>query len=61
MRQQAEPLVLKFFNGDILKTKQWMRAKHPLLGFLSPEDLISLGKTKKLLSHISSLLEGSIP
>jgi len=41
-------LVADFFAGDALKTALWFRTKNPLLGELSPRDMIRYGRMEKL-------------
>lgn len=47
-------LVAEFFEGDIPKTAQWFIIPNPLLGNLSPRDMIRLGRYKKLLKFIQT-------
>ena len=50
-------LVLKFFDGDHLKTDLWFRSPNPLLGgTLSPDDMIQLRRAKKLLKFVQGQL-----
>jgi hypothetical protein len=41
-------LVADFFAGDVRKTALWFRTKNPLLGNLSPRDMIRYGRMEKL-------------
>jgi hypothetical protein len=41
-------LVAEFFNGNANKTALWFRTSNPLLGSLSPRDMIRYGRMKKL-------------
>ena len=41
-------LVAEFFAGDARKTALWFRTKNPLLGNLSPRDMIRYGRMEKL-------------
>lgn len=61
MKQKIEAIVLDFFKGDVLKAKQWMQTKNPLLGYLSPNDLINLGKARKLFRQVNCLLSEELP
>lgn len=52
----AVNLVAEHFSGDIQKTALWFRIPNPLLGNVSPRDMIRFGRFKKLLKFI----QGSI-
>jgi hypothetical protein len=41
-------LVAEFFAGDLVKTALWFRTRNPMLGELSPRDMIRYGRMKKL-------------
>lgn len=45
-----------FFN-DIDKTYAWLKTKNPLLGDLSPLDLIKLGKGRKILKFVINCID----
>lgn len=49
-------LVNSYFKSD-LKTKRWFRAKNPLLGNVSPLDMINRGRHAKLLMFIRLALD----
>lgn len=42
-------LVAEFFNGDRRKTALWFQVPNPLLGHVSPRDMIRLGRCHKVL------------
>jgi hypothetical protein len=50
-------LVAQFFNGDVVKTGLWFRTKNPLLGNLSPRDMIRYGRYEKLRRFVMEALE----
>jgi len=50
-------LVAQFFNGDIVKTSLWFRTKNPLLGNLSPRDMIRYGRYEKLRRFVMDALD----
>jgi hypothetical protein len=50
-------LVAQFFNGDVIKTSLWFRTKNPLLGNLSPRDMIRYGRYEKLRRFVMEALE----
>lgn len=50
-------LVAEFFEGDQLKTAMWFKTPNPMLGNISPRDMIRYGRYKKLLNFVQSALE----
>jgi hypothetical protein len=50
-------LVAQFFNGDVVKTSLWFRTKNPLLGNLSPRDMIRYGRYEKLRRFVMDALD----
>ena len=46
-------LVAEFFNGNAEKTALWFRTINPMLGDISPRDMIRLGRYKKLQKFIN--------
>lgn len=45
-------LVAQFFGGDPQKTALWFRTKNPMLGEISPRDMIRFGRYEKLRRFI---------
>lgn len=45
-------LVAKHFKGDATKTTLWFTAPNPLLGNITPRDMIRFGRYKKLFKFI---------
>lgn len=45
-------LVAEHFDGDVDKTALWFRTPNPMLGEISPREMIRLGRYKKLLSFV---------
>ena len=45
-------LVAEAFNGDSEKTTFWFKEQNPLLGYVSPRDMIKLGRYKKLMQFV---------
>jgi hypothetical protein len=41
-------LVAQFFQGDARKTQLWFQTKNPLLGNISPRDMLRYGRHEKL-------------
>ncbi len=54
-------LVAKFFSGDTEKTAAWFRARNPLLGDISPRDMIRLGRFERLRKFIINALMQAQP
>jgi hypothetical protein len=52
---KAIELVHSFFN-DQTKTKLWFNASNPMLGDVSPKEMIKFGRYKKLLQFIQTAL-----
>jgi hypothetical protein len=50
-------LVAQFFSGDAAKTALWFKTKNPLLGDISPRDMIRYGRYEKLRRFIMNALE----
>jgi hypothetical protein len=50
-------LVAQFFAGDAAKTALWFKTINPLLGNISPRDMIRYGRYEKLRNFIMSALE----
>lgn len=49
-------LVAQFFEGDATKTALWFQIPNPMLGDISPRDMIRFGRYKKLLKFILNAL-----
>lgn len=45
-------MVAKAFDGDADKTTAWFRARNPMLGDVSPRDMIRLGRYSRLRKFI---------
>lgn len=56
--QKAElnRLVLKFFDGNEAKTRLWFSSENPLLGNVSPDDMIRWGRSDRLLMFVKQQL-----
>ena len=54
-------LVAKQFNGDVEKTVSWFHARNPLLGDVSPKDMIRLGRFDRLRRFIIQAMTGQTP
>lgn len=53
-------LVAKQFAGDAEKTAAWFRAKNPLLGDISPRDMIRLGRYGRLRQFIIQAMTNQV-
>lgn len=49
-------LVAQFFEGDAIKTALWFKTTNPMLGDISPRDMIRYGRYQKLLRFILNAL-----
>jgi|SRR5579871_4339694 len=54
-------LVAGFFKGDVHKTALWFTVQNPLLGNMSPRDMIRFGRYKRLMSFVVNALEENRP
>lgn len=45
-------LVAEFFDGDAAKTALWFRTPNPMLGDMSPRDMIRYGRYKRLQKFV---------
>lgn len=48
--------VVGFFDGNVSKAALWFRLPNPLLGDLSPRDMIRYGRTERLARFIDEAL-----
>lgn len=55
--KEAAALVREFFGGDAVKTAEWFTSPNPLLGMITPQQLIDLGRGEKLLKFVKDQLE----
>lgn len=49
-------LVAQFFDSDPIKTALWFKTKNPLLGQISPRDMIRFGRYERLLRFVLDAL-----
>jgi uncharacterized protein (DUF2384 family) len=52
-------LVAEYFHGDRRKTVIWFKVPNPLLGNISPRDMIRIGRYKRLNSFVLNTLAES--
>jgi hypothetical protein len=50
-------LVAEFFAGDLQKVGLWFEIANPMLGNVSPRDMIRIGRYKRLLNFVVSARE----
>ncbi len=50
-------LVAQHFAGDVAKTALWFRTKNPLLGDISPRDMIRYGRYARLQKFVLDALD----
>jgi len=60
IQKESHDLVSGFFKGNEARTYNWFRNKNPLLGGVSPADMILLGREEKLLKFIKNSLAGNM-
>lgn len=53
-------MIAKVFNGDIEKTIAWFKVRNPLLGDVSPRDMIRLGRYERLRKFIINAISKNI-
>jgi hypothetical protein len=53
-------LVAEFFNGDPQKVGLWFEIANPLLGNVSPRNMIRIGRYKRLLSFVLDAREAEV-
>jgi hypothetical protein len=58
---EAERLVLEFFEGNVDKMKMWFHTRNPLLGNVTPNDMILAGRYEKLLKWVKEQLSENKP
>ena len=49
-------LVFRFFDDD-RKTRLWLRTPNPMLGDVSPREMVLMGRYERLLRFITQALE----
>jgi hypothetical protein len=55
-------LVAQFFEGDAIKTQLWFQTKNPMLGNISPRDMVRYGRHEKLNRFVlDALAEDGMP
>lgn len=57
---EIEKIVKDFFKDEKHKVALWFRLKNPLLGNISPNDMIRMGREEKLLRCVRDMIDGNI-
>lgn len=52
-------LVAGYFAGDVDKTALWFRTHNPMLGDISPRDMIRYGRYRRLLKFVTEAQEAN--
>ena len=58
--EECEALVLDFFKGDADKAFLWFESPNPLLGMITPNAMIDMGREEKLLRLIKQQLAENV-
>ncbi|MDH3508487.1 MAG: MbcA/ParS/Xre antitoxin family protein [Gammaproteobacteria bacterium] len=53
-------IVAGYFEGDVGKTALWFKTPNPMLGYISPRDMIRFGRYKRLLKFITESQEANL-
>lgn len=62
MKDELAALILEFFDGDEVKTNLWFATRNPLLGEISPTQMIQAGRYDRLLQWAKGqIAENSAP
>lgn len=54
-------LINEFFKGNKDKALTWWNTSNPLLGDITPVDMVKMGRSLKLLKIIKELIAGNLP
>lgn len=54
-------MVAEVFKGDSVKTEMWFHTRNPMLGNVTPRDMIRLGRFGKLIRFIQNARAGERP
>lgn len=54
-------MVAQAFGGDVVKTALWFKARNPLLGDVSPRDMVRLGRFDRLRRFIIGAMREQAP
>lgn len=60
-RNAVLKLVVEFFGGNVKKAELWMNSRNPLLGNITPEFMISVGRSDRLLKFVKNCIAENQP
>lgn len=52
-------LVAEYFEGDSKKTAMWFKTPNPMLGDITPQNMVRLGRSNKLINFIMEAKEAN--
>lgn len=52
-------LVAEYFEGDPKKTAMWFKTANPMLGDITPQNMVRLGRSNKLIKFIMEAREAN--
>jgi hypothetical protein len=58
-KEQAAKYVIEFFEGDAQKAMLWFQTKNPMLGGVSPQEMMDAGREDKLIKFIEQAKESN--
>ncbi|UJJ52664.1 MULTISPECIES: hypothetical protein [Rhodanobacter] len=53
-------LVAEFFGGDVDKAAKWFSVSNPLLGDISPQDMVRSGRVDRLVRFIANAFDEGV-
>jgi hypothetical protein len=59
-KMELFPIVRDYFNSSI-KANDWFEAKNPLLGHMSPNQMLLRGRHSKLRKIVENMIQGNNP
>lgn len=60
-RNEVIKLVVEFFDGNTDKAQIWMKAYNPMLGGVTPEFMIRIGRSSRLLKWVRHAISENKP
>lgn len=57
LQKEIEKLIAGSLGWDHVKVRRWMLMPNPLLGGVTPDEMIAMGLGEKLIKTVKSLLE----
>jgi len=61
LMKECLQLVEQFFKGDLHRTRAWFKVPNPLLGQISPDDMIKMHRVEKLHKFITGQMAENPP